>query len=30
VFAWILTIPMAGGFAAIFFFIIKAIHHIVT
>jgi PiT family inorganic phosphate transporter len=30
VFAWILTIPMAAGFAALYFFLIKAIHYIVT
>ena len=28
VWAWVLTIPMAGGFAALFFLLIKLVHHI--
>ena len=28
--AWVLTIPMAGGFAALFFFCINVIHQMIT
>ena len=28
VWAWVLTIPMAGGFAALYFFVIRLIHHL--
>jgi PiT family inorganic phosphate transporter len=30
VWAWILTIPMAGSFAALYFFVIRIIHHLAT
>lgn len=30
IWAWVLTIPMAGGFAGLYFLLIKLVHYLAT